>query len=145
MIGRRPNIWRLLQSSLLIGAALLASGCSPKDKLELGQKVVEQFHRQYNAGQYAAIYGAVDKEFRSTAQLPEFVKYEEGIRAKYGLLQFSEMTNFNVLYAFGKTEVRLDYAAQFERGKAQETFEVSVRGSKAELSGYRLDTPEVAK
>ena len=130
---------------LLALTLLFLSGCSPKVNIGLAETVVDQFHDKYSRDQFAEIYSSVDDDFRSSAKLPEWVAYQKSVKDTLGNFRSTELTNFNVMYVWGKSEVRLDYLSQFEKGKAQETFEVSVRRDKAVLSGYRVDSPLLPK
>lgn len=102
---------------------------------------MDRFHADFNAGRYAEIYTGADPEFRKEAKLDDFVKYESMVKDKLGDFQSSQVTNFNVLYLFTHSQVRLDYDCVFKLGKAKEVFELRQSDGKTSLVAYRIDSP----
>jgi hypothetical protein len=125
----------------LLGSLTVFCACSPRGDLQTAEKAVDAFRTQYNASQFRLIYQATDRDFQSTAQLPEFVAYEQTVQSKLGAFQSAEVTNYNVVYVFGGSEVRLDYDSKYAKARAPETFTVKVKSGKATISGYRIDSP----
>jgi len=124
----------------LPGLLFLAS-CSPKADIEQATKLAEHIHEQLRAGQYEAVYQSADPDFRSTATLDAFARFETTVTQKLGALQSAELADFHVLYGFRDARVRLDYNCVYENGQAKEVFEIRQRDNKSALSAYRIDSP----
>ena len=102
---------------------------------------MDQFHTDFNAGRYSAIFNGGDPEFRKEAKLEDFVKYESVVKNKLGDFQSSRVISFNVLYLLTHVQIRLDYECVFKMGKAKEVFELKQHDGKTSMVGYRIDTP----
>lgn len=123
--------------------AFLLAGCNPRGRVESGRAAVEQFHRLYKAGDFAAMYRFTGSAVQSSTSLTGFVKYEQNVREKLGVLESAEVENYNVLYLLSGPQVRLDYRSTFQNGQAVESFEINFKHGQPSIDGYRIDNPKL--
>jgi hypothetical protein len=132
-----------LRAAACAAAAALCVSCNPRARVERARHTAEEFHRQYNAQNYRAMFQLAGPVVQRSSSEKVFAEYESGVRAKLGELKTAELGNYNLLYLLGGPQVRLDYKCKFERGDGLESFEINFSGEKALINGYRLDSPQL--
>lgn len=132
-------------SPLVIVPVLFLGACNPRAHVESARKTVEEFHRLYNANDFAALYRFTGSAVRSSTSLTDFVKYEQNVHTNLGELRSAEIKNYNILYLLRGPQVRLDYNSTFQNGGAIESFEINFRHNQPSIDGYRIDSPKLEK
>ena len=119
-----------------IAAVLVLGGCSMGQDLSSGGAAVDAFHRQLDAGQFAAIESASGPEIKATAG--SFASILEQIHARLGNVKSSTRTGFNDRLDNGDHRLELMYDTKFERGDGGEEFVFRMVGGKPVLIGYHV-------
>ncbi len=128
-------------AALVLGFALLAGACSfGKDK-SIAETGVTQFHDQFNAGEFRAIYVQSGDQMKKAIQQADFVKLLEAIRHKLGTVQRTTLTGWHVNMTTFGTFASLIYSTEFSEGKGTESFSFSIADDRAMLEGYNVDSP----
>jgi hypothetical protein len=117
-------------------AALALNGCSMGADMKVGGDAVATFHKQLDAGQFAAIEAAGGAEINRPAG--QLVKLLEAVHRKLGNIKSSERVGFNDQVNTGGHFLSLSYSTTFEKGVASENFYYSIVGGKAVLAGYHI-------
>ena len=122
--------------ALAMAASLALAGCSMSQDLSSGGTAVDEFHRQFNGGHFAAIDAAAGSEIKATAG--GFAPILEHIHARLGNVKSSTRTGFNDRIDNGDHRLDLIYDTKFERGDGVEEFVFSIDNGKAVLAGYHV-------
>ena len=117
------------------------SSCSLTKGKEQGERAVEQFHQQFNAGQYREIYEQSDKQFQDAAKEAEFIELLEAVRRKLGTVEKATPAGWRVNATPTGTVVALGYETQFSEGKGTEQFTFLISSDQAKLLGYNVNSP----
>jgi hypothetical protein len=117
-------------------AALALGGCSVGQDLSSGGTAVEDFHRQLNAGQFAAIESAADTEIKAVPG--GFAPVLDHIHARLGKVMSSTRTGFNDRVDNGDHRLDLVYGTKFEKGDGVEEFVFRIVDGKPVLAGYHV-------
>lgn len=125
----------------MLPLAVLCGSCDPRSHVEAARIAVEQFHRHYNAQQYAEMYEQGGPEARKSTSQQEFARYESGVREKLGEFKSAEVISYNILYLLHGPQVRLDYHCAYAKGNTTESFEINFKDGKPVIDGYRIDSP----
>ncbi len=107
----------------------------------MGERAVEQFHGQFNAGRYHEIYTQSDEGFRNSTSEADTVALFEAVRRKLGTVKHAEQTTWRVNATTGGSLIVLAYMVEYSEGKATEEFVFQVRGDKALLLNYNVNSP----
>lgn len=126
--------------AFVLAGALIASGCSFGKDTSAAEQRVTAFHRQMDAGQYAAIYDASAADMKTSISRDDFIKFLGGLHGKLGAFRSGKTTSWNDNANTGGHYVSLGRAAQFEKGSGTEDFVFRMNGSKADLAGYHVSS-----
>ena len=121
--------------------AALTVSCSLTKGKEQGERAVEEFHRQFNDGQYQEIYRQGDDKFREAVNEAEFVEFLGAVKRKIGSVNKATPTGWNVNATMMGTVVTLGYEVEFSDGKGVEQFSFLVSGEQAKLLRYDVNSP----
>ncbi len=119
----------------------LTASCSLTKGREQAERAVEQFHKQFNAGQYQEIYQQSDAKFKEAVTETEFVQLLEAIRRKLGTVENSTQIGWRGNATTMGTVAMVDYDVQFSEGKGTEQFSFLISGEQANLLRYNVDSP----
>lgn len=119
----------------------LASSCSLTKGKEQGEHAVEEFHRQFNAGQYKEIYRQGDDKFWEAVNEAEFVEFLGAVKRKIGSVSKATQSGWHVNATMMGTVVTLGYEVEFSDGKGVEQFSFLVSGEQAKLLRYDVNSP----
>lgn len=135
---------KTLSLLLTLSIALFASSCGGmlKGKSAAEQSVAD-FHVLYNDGKLSEIYLAAHPTFRATTTEKEFVEFVSAVRRKLGKVAQSSNAGFNVQTHNLTTTVVLNQSTTFEQGSGTETFTFQMKGDKALLVGYNIDSKDL--
>jgi len=125
-----------------VAAALFAgllSGCAQSAQ-SLAQSAIGTFHQQVNAGQFANIYNGASPDLKSMSSQAELVNYVASVHAKMGNFQSGAISSSKESTNNGAQDVSIVYAAKYDKGPVQETFDYRISGNAALLENYRVDS-----
>lgn len=128
----------MTRHALVIAAALALGGCSMGQGLATGGKAVDDFHRQLDAGQSAAIEAATGPEIKAMAG--GFAVVLDQVHRRLGKVKSSTRTGFNDSIDNGDHRLELTYDTKFERGDGDEEFVFRMIDGKPVLAGYHVNS-----
>ena len=123
---------------IAIAASLALGGCSMGADMKAGGDAVAAFHKQLDAGQFAAIEAASGPEMKSSPG--QFLKLLDAVHRKLGASGASQQVGFNDAVNTGGHFLTLNYRTTFAKGAAAETFVYRIDGGKAVLAGYNINS-----
>jgi len=126
---------------LLITSLVFASSCSFTKGRQLAESGVEQFHKRFNAGEIHEIYIESDVGFQKWGDEAKVNEFLSAIHRKLGTIQDAHQTGWRVYVTTDGTVVRLGYDVDFSEGKGTEEFAFLVKGDKALLYKYNVNSP----
>jgi hypothetical protein len=121
-----------------IFAALALAGCSAGADTKSAEIGVANFHRDMDAGKFAAIYDHSGEEMKSSISRDEFVKLLTAMHDKLGPYKSGKTIGWNVNVGTGGHVVTLNREAQFDRGPGKEEFVFRVQGDRPTLLGWHV-------
>jgi hypothetical protein len=121
-------------------SALLVAACSFSADTESAERGVSAFHDAFNNSRFDDIYSASDAQYKSGSSREDSTKFLAAVRTKLGRFQSGKTLGWNDNVNPDGHFVTLSREAQFERGKAQETFVIRIAGNKAVLVGYNINS-----
>jgi hypothetical protein len=126
----------------LLAVALSAcfSGCGMREGTKAAEMAVNEFHQKLDAGEFTAIYSATHPDFKKASTEKDFVALLEAIHRKLGRVETTNQAGWNVNSHNLNTNVTLNYQTKFAGGDAVETFNYRVKGGKALLYGYNINS-----
>ena len=104
--------------------------------MKVGGQAVAAFHKQLDAGQFAAIEAAGGPEINQPPG--QLAKLLEAVHRKLGNTKSSQQVGFNDQVNTGGHFLSLDYTTTFEKGVASENFYFRITDGKAVLAGYHV-------
>lgn len=131
---------RLARLPMLALLVFLGS-CQAANAKPAAEAQIMPFHDRYNARQFAVIYDSTDATFQQTTSRDDFLKIGEGLHRKLGRVTGTTPAGYQVNVSTGGTQVTLTYRTTFEKGEGVETFHYRVRGKRASLAGYNINSP----
>ena len=129
--------WKAGVAAVLFAGLL--SGCS-QSNLSLAQSAIGTFHQQINAGEFANIYNSASPDLKSMSSQVELVNYVASVHAKMGNFQSGAVSSSKDSASNGAQDVSILYAAKYDKGPVQETFDYRISGHTALLENYRVDS-----
>ena len=144
---KKSNHWRRhiavgATAAILVGVVRLGiwGYHTVKEVMNQGPAAVAEFHRQYAAGDYAAIYRASDPVLQQGLNQNEAVIRFEQVRAKLGNVVLATLGCSQIVYNTSIKAVRIEYRVTFEGGTAWETFDWRIDGPATRLMAYAVET-----
>lgn len=123
----------------LSAAVLLVAGCSGPASVQSAREKVDLFHKQFNAGEYGAIWDAAGAEIQGTSPKEQFVQGLEGVHKFWGDAKATSQVSWgysdNDNGSFSKVVMKTD----FEKGRAYETFAFRNFGEEQKLAEYSIN------
>lgn len=102
---------------------------------------VATIRTSYNAGDDAAIYDTADPAFKASVGKEDFLKLFATLHEKLGKFKSATQTSGSTNTLNGKTTTELEEDAEFELGKAKETYTFTISEGKATLLNYHIESP----
>lgn len=124
----------------LMFMALLGGCGNVANNLSTAKAQVGVFHQQFNTQQFVAIEVSADSGLFKSTSRSQFVKMLSVIHKKLGRVMSSENTNWNIQAFNGDSTVNLQQSVKFEKGNAVETFAFRIKGQKAYLLAYNINS-----
>lgn len=137
----RIKIRQTILLAFIVALQFAMGSCSVTKGREMGERAVDQFHNQFNAGQYHEIYVQSDEGFRKSTSEADTVALFEAIRRKLGTVKNANQTTWHVNATPIRTVITLTYDVGYSEGKGTEQFVFQVRGDKALLFNYNVNSP----
>ncbi len=137
---------RAIRFALPLATCALVAGCSFGDFTAgrgEGEKGVTSFHALLNDGRFDEIYDGASDEFRGATARKRFAELLGAVQRKLGKVTGTENKGWRVNSRNLQTYVELAQATRFDRGEAQESFVFVVRGGKATLIGYNIQSQDL--
>ena len=125
----------------LLGSALFLTACHPLQDAGQIDQAVTHFHQQLAAGQDDAIYNEVDPAFQKQIDRETNRKFLARVRRKLGVPQVCSRLSYNVRYNPTGALVTTQYNSTFANGAAVEAFTFRLKGGKAVIAGYQINSP----
>ncbi len=136
---------RLMLIPLIAACGLFAAGCEAAKGKPFAEKAVEEFHAQMSAQQFAQIYAAASPEFKKATEEAAAIEYLTAVHGKLGKFKSTSQTGFNASVDNGVSQIKLEYATEYENGKVNETFVYKVEGEKVSLVNYKPEGDALKK
>ena len=140
----RITIRKTILLAFFVALQFAFCSCSLTKRKEMGERAVDQFHNQFNAGQYHEIYTQSDEGFRKSTSEADTVALFEAVRRKLGTVKNANQTTWHVNTTPAGpagTVITLAYDVEYSEGKGIEQFVFQVRGDKALLRNYNVNSP----
>lgn len=130
----------LFAISIFMVLASIISCSLTKGKAQ-AERAVEQFHQQFNAGQYKEIYQQGDSKFKEAIGEVEFVRILEGVKRKLGTVKNSTQAGWRVNTTPLGTVATVSCQVDFAEGKGVEQFSFLIDGEQTKLLRYDVNSP----
>lgn len=126
----------------------LAAGCTCNvGEMAAGRgealAAVEEFHARMNDGRSGEIYDGASDEFRGASKRQRFDGLLSAVERKLGKVTETKNVGWRVNSRNFQTYVELSQETRFERGEARESFVFLVRGGKASLLRYHIESDDL--
>ena len=132
---------RTVTRPLLIALLFAATSCSFTKGKQLGESAVTRFHNHFNAGEFHEIYNDSDEAFQKWGTEAKLTEFLSAVRRKLGTVKDAHQTGWHVDATTEGTIVTLGYDVDFSEGKGTEQFAFLVKGEKALLYKYDVNSP----
>ena len=126
---------------LLIPFLLSTTACSLTKGKQFGELAVTRFHSHFNAGEFHEIYAESDDAFQKWGTEAKMTEFLSAVRRKLGTVRDAHETGWHVNATTEGTIVTLAYDVDFSEGKGTEQFAFLVKGGKALLYKYDVNSP----
>ena len=110
-----------------------------KDQATAERAVVE-FHRQLDAGNYAALYASADPEMKKAVTQKDFLSMLDAVHRKLGSAVTSVQRGSHVDARIGGNRVSFTYETKFSAGDGMEAFAYHIDSGRAVLLGYNIQS-----
>src|SRR6266568_4276729 len=108
--------------------SMILASCNFAEASGAADQAVEQFHRQYAAEQWSAMYDASDAQFRGATSASDWTALMSAVRRKLGGFRSTSRGNVNVVSGTGGTTVTQSFDTTFDDGHATEQFRWAISG-----------------
>ncbi|WP_198351175.1 DUF4019 domain-containing protein [Flavisphingomonas formosensis] len=125
---------------MLIAGMFVLAGCSAGKDLPLAEQGVTDFHKKLDAGQFDALYAAAGDDLKRSATAATWDQLLAAVHRKLGAFKSGSSAGWNDNFTPSGHFLYLNYASDYERGKAQENFAFRITGGKALLVGYHVNS-----
>jgi len=134
-----------MKKMLIVAAACVAvMGCGNMTKgKSAAESEVQVFHERFNEEEFAAIVDAAHPNMLKGSSGSETADFLSVVRSKLGKVTGSKTANWNVRTFNAITTVVLVKNTTFEQGKGTETFTFRIKGGKASLLDYNINSRDL--
>lgn len=128
---------------IFVLATLFAvTSCSVTKGKKIAEAAVDKFHARFNEGQYHEIFTESDDAFqKATDGEAGAIAVFEALRRKLGVIKQAKQTGWHVNANTTGTLISLSYDVEYSEGKGVEQFVFIVKGNKALLFNYNVNSP----
>jgi len=114
--------------------------CQAGQDTDAAEAEVAAFHRDYDAGRFAAVFEKSGAQLKEITPRPQFIEFMTAVRQKLGAVESAQQTGWNVNYATQGSQITLTYETTFANGQGTETF-VYDTAKPPRLLGYTVNSP----
>jgi len=115
-------------------------GCTGYSKCkDLGEIAVGTFHEHFNNSEFEAIADDAHPELFTETTREEIIELLSMVRSRFGRVNRSDQSNWNVQINRGVTNVTLSYQTSFQTGPGTESFGFLVESGKARMLHYGIE------
>ncbi|HVH11429.1 MAG TPA: hypothetical protein VM759_00185 [Longimicrobium sp.] len=126
----------------LVLALLSLAGCSAAGGREAAERAVQRHHELYDARRFDVMYQITDPDFKRATTDAQLAALGESLHRMLGPTSSTRLTNVHLgVTLLGGTTVALVYQTEFQHGPGTETFEFRIRGSRAQLVRWNVNSP----
>ena len=126
----------------LVVTTTLISGCGVSNARAIGVSEGTRIHQLLNDEKCAEIYFSSSTEFRQVTTEQQWIAFCAGARRTLGKWKRSTVKDTQVILVdSGGYIVNVDYEIEFEKGPAVESVSFFIRGGRAELRSYSINSP----
>ena len=127
----------------LILLSVYAAACgAPDATARVAQRAVADFHDQYNARRFAAIYNSADSDFKRSGTYTSFNALMHALHATLGKVRSTQNQSIKLLKDDGQT-MSLQQKTTFDNGVGFETFLFGLKNGEAVLTGYKMSSRDI--
>jgi hypothetical protein len=137
--------WSLVVTAFLLLFLLWQCGSASYLGYKSGDKVVQRFHTQLNAGDYEEICSEADEAFSQSGTHDEALHFLDQVHKKLGNAGSAKQVQVNVSVTTQGAFVTSLFSTQFDEGTAQETFIWRKNGLDLKLYRYNVQSPVFLK
>ena len=131
----------MVRVALSLMVVLVLSGCSFSADYVLAKAACEEFHRQIDQGEYAAVYGAALPAFQASVTKEQIVGMFKRIDRKLGKCSDAPVNFGGIQANTNGTFVTTTGARNCANGKLNEQFVWQIKDGKALLLNYTANSP----
>lgn len=123
-------------------ACFTVTSCSLTKGKKIAEQAADKFHARFNAGQYHEIFSESDEAFqKATGGETSAIALFESLHRKLGEIKQAKAAGWHVNANTSGTLVSLSYEVEYSEGKGMEQFVFVVKGDKALLFNYHVNSP----
>jgi hypothetical protein len=123
--------------------AVVLAACSASKDFDLAHAAVAQFRTLMTEQKFDQIYLEAADELKKTTTQPNFTRLLSAVERKLGPVKTAKANGWSVNYNSSGTSVTLKFNTEFEKGTGAETFTYRIRGDKALLAGYNINSDDL--
>lgn len=133
---------QIIVLTFVLGAHFTVTSCSLTKGKKIAEQAADKFHARFNAGQYHEIFSESDEVFqKATGGEASAIAVFEALRRKLGVVKQANQAGWHVNANTAGTLVSLTYEVEYSEGKGTEQFVFLVKGDKAFLFNYNVNSP----
>ncbi|MCB2066304.1 MAG: DUF3887 domain-containing protein [Erythrobacter sp.] len=120
--------------------ALVLAACNPMAQMSDADSEIAEFHENFNASNWDAIWNGASDDFRASLTRQEFDAFMDRMRASVGEYQDGSQAGFNVNTNNGVTTTEITLDTTYENGTADEVFTFVGSGEQMQLLNWNIDS-----
>jgi hypothetical protein len=136
---------QLLSCAIAALVIMSLSSCNTKQKKNIAENAVDNFHVLFNDSQYREIYLQADQTYRDAISETDSRAVFILLRQKLGLVEQSREVGWSRNSSTVGTTVRLEYKTDFTNGTATEQFIFLESNGDTRLMNYDIQSPLLIK
>lgn len=136
--GKMGQMPRYLKA-VLIGLAAFVASCAGPETVKDAGKLVGEFHDQYNASNYGAVWSGASDDLRDTTSQQQFAAMLASIRERMGKVVSTKQVGWASNFNNGDSFVTIKMQTTFEKGTGDEEFVYRKAGDDLNLAGYHIN------
>jgi len=128
--------------TFVLATHLAFTSCSITKGKKIAEVAADKFHAQFNAGQYHEIFSESDEAFqKAIGGEANTIGLFEALRGKLGVIKEAKQAGWHVNANTAGSMVSLQYEVEYTEGKGAEQLVFIVKGDKAMLFNYNVNSP----
>jgi hypothetical protein len=128
--------------TFVLATHLAVTSCSVTKGKKIAEEAADKFHARFNNGQYHEIFTESDDAFqKATDGEGGAIAVFEALRRKLGSIKQAKQAAWYVNANTAGTLISLSYDVEYSEGKGVEQLVFIVKGDKALLFNYHVNSP----